>query len=159
MDTHESRRPDFERWAVETMGREGWPDFPEYAIERNGLGDYAVTKVQGAWVGWNAALDLASQRQKADGTVQITGHLDEIDAPVWPFINEQAFIVGAKTGHIDSYRYEPGCGGVVVLWDGNHLHAMGITIRDGLNRTRCVRILAAPKNVKPDDVSTGDWAT
>jgi hypothetical protein len=63
MSTQENRRPDFEQWAVETMGKEGWPDFPEYVIERNGNGDYAVTKVQGAWVGWNAALDRAEAQK------------------------------------------------------------------------------------------------
>lgn len=57
MSNQESRRPEFEKWAVETMGREAWPDYPEYVLDRNGLGNYAVTKVQGAWEGWNAALD------------------------------------------------------------------------------------------------------
>ena len=160
MDRYESRRPDFERWAVETMGREGWPDFPEYVIERNGLGDYAVTKVQGAWIGWNAALDRAEQGEWTEsgertdfigGSVKITLHLDEIDAPAWPFINEQAFIVGGKTGHIDSYQYERACGGVAALWDGHRLHALAVTVRDAMNRTRCIRVLAAPKVVKLDD--------
>jgi hypothetical protein len=32
-------------------------------IERNGNGDYAVTKVQGAWIGWNAALDRNETQQ------------------------------------------------------------------------------------------------
>lgn len=80
-------------------------------------------------------------------TVQITGHLDEIDAPVWPFINEEAKKVGAKFGHIDSYRYERACGGVVTLWDGHHLHALAITVRDGMNRTRCIRVLNTPRPV------------
>ncbi|MBX6653807.1 hypothetical protein ISF12_11185 [Pseudomonas aeruginosa] len=61
MSTQESRRPDFEAWAIENMGREAWPDFPEYVVERNGQGNYAVTKVQGAWEGWNAALDHAQR--------------------------------------------------------------------------------------------------
>ncbi|SED32968.1 hypothetical protein SAMN05216178_6808 [Pseudomonas saponiphila] len=80
-----------------------------------------------------------------NGQVQISHHLDEIDAPVWPFMNDQAVKVGAKTGHIDNYRYELACGGVVALWDGNHLHALAVTVRDSMNRTRCVRVLASPK--------------
>nr|WP_143178553.1 hypothetical protein [Pseudomonas aeruginosa] len=97
-----------------------------------------------------AALQLQLQgdgegKGKLAATVQITGHLDEIDAPVWPFINEEAVKVGAKFGHIDSYRYERACGGVVTLWDGHHLHALAVTVRDDMNRTRCIRVLNAPK--------------
>ncbi len=66
MSTQEYRRPRFEQWAIETMGKEGWPDFPEYVIERNGNGDYAVTKVQGAWIGWNAALDRNETQQGSE---------------------------------------------------------------------------------------------
>lgn len=88
----------------------------------------------------------------SDGTVQITGHLDEIDAPAWPFINAEAVNVGRKTAHIDSYRYDQACGGVVALWNGIHLHALAVTIRDALNRTRCIRMIAMPKppEAKPD---------
>lgn len=77
-----------------------------------------------------------------NGSVQISNHLDEIDAPAWPFINAEAVKVGGKTGHIDSYRYERANGGVVALWDGYHLHALAVTIRDDMNRTRCIRVLA-----------------
>lgn len=75
-------------------------------------------------------------------TAYISGHLDEIDAPAWPFINAEALKVGPAKGHIDNYRYELANGGVTVLWDGFHLHALAVTIRDTMNRTRCVRILA-----------------
>jgi hypothetical protein len=77
----------------------------------------------------------------SNGTVQISNHLDEIDAPAWAFINAEAYKVGGKTGHIESYQYEHACGGVVVLWDSYHLHALAITIRDTMNRTRCIRVL------------------
>lgn len=43
------------------IGRNGWPEHPEWACERNRNGDYASTKVQGAWEGWNAALDRAEE--------------------------------------------------------------------------------------------------
>ena len=61
MKNEEARRKDFETWVVEEIGRKNWPDFPEYVLERNGNGDYAVTRVQGAWEGWNGALDADSQ--------------------------------------------------------------------------------------------------
>lgn len=76
-------------------------------------------------------------------TAYISGHLDEIDAPAWQFINAEALKVGPAKGHIDNYRYELANGGVVALWDGYHLHALAVTIRDTMNRTRCVRMLAA----------------
>ena len=82
----------------------------------------------------------------ANGTVQISNHLDEIDAPAWPFINAEAVKVGGKTGHIDNYRYEQACGGVVALWDGYHLHALAVTIRDTMNRTRCIRVLTKSRD-------------
>lgn len=75
-------------------------------------------------------------------TAYISGHLDEIDAPAWPFIKAEAVKVGAAKGHIDSYRYELANGGVVVLWNGYHLHALAVTIRDTMNRMRCIRMLA-----------------
>jgi hypothetical protein len=83
--------------------------------------------------------------QQPDVHVQVTGSLDEIDAPVWPFINAEALKVGAEKGRIETYRYEQANGCVAVLWDANNVHAMAVTIRDGMNRTRCVRIMAAAK--------------
>ena len=77
--------------------------------------------------------------------VLVTGHLDEIDAPAWEFINAEAAKVGPATGHIDAYRYDQANGGVVVLWDAQRLHAIAATIRDDMNRTRCIRILTAPQ--------------
>ena len=90
-----------------------------------------------------------------NGSVQISSHLDEIDAPAWPFINAEAVRVCSITGHIDSYRYEQANGGVVALWDGYHLHALAVTIRDDMNRTRCIRVLAEPKPAaRPEPVET-----
>lgn len=86
-----------------------------------------------------------------DVQVPVTGSLDEIDAPVWPFINEEARKVGAEKGRIETYQYARANGGVVVLWDGPRVHAMAVTIRDDLNRTRCVRMLAA-QPLSPDHV-------
>lgn len=83
--------------------------------------------------------------QQPDVRVHVTGTIDEIDAPVWPFINAEALKVCAEKGRIESYRYERANGGVVVLWDGPRVHAMAVTIRDDLNRTRCVRMLAAAR--------------
>lgn len=80
-----------------------------------------------------------------NGSLQISSHLDEIDAPVWSFINAEAVKVGGKFGHIDRYSYDQANGGVVVLWDGHRLHALAVTIRDDMNRTRCIRVLAEPK--------------
>ncbi|MGG2621658.1 hypothetical protein [Pseudomonas aeruginosa] len=100
-------------------------------------------------------METGEQKDKhmSNGSVQISSHLDEIDAPAWPFINAEAAKVGGKTGHIDSYRFELACGGVVALWDGYHLHALAITVRDDMNRTRCIRVLAPPK---PDTKQSAD---
>lgn len=87
-----------------------------------------------------------------NGSVQISNHLDEIDAPTWPFINAEAVKVGGKTGHIDSYRYEQANGGVIALWDGYHLHALAVTIRDDMNRTRCIRVLVDPAPAPKSDL-------
>jgi hypothetical protein len=90
---------------------------------------------------------LESAKAKADPVaeavafVQVTGSPDEIDAPVWPFINAEAQKVGAEKGRIETYKYERANGGVAVLWDANRIHAMAVTIRDDMNRTRCIRIL------------------
>lgn len=81
--------------------------------------------------------------------VQITGHLDEVDAPVWEFINAEARKLGSLTGSIDSYNFarpngsQPN-GVVVVLWNGQKIHAIALTVRDAMNRTQCVRLIAAP---------------
>lgn len=74
--------------------------------------------------------------------VRVTGNLDEIDAQVWPFIYAEARKVGKQFGRIESYKYSLGNGGVVVLWDANNVHAMAVTIRDDMNRTRSIRFLA-----------------
>lgn len=74
--------------------------------------------------------------------VQVTGSLDEIDSQAWPFINEEARKVGAENGRIETYQYALANGVVIVLWDGPQVHAMAVTIRDELNHTRCVRMLA-----------------
>lgn len=76
--------------------------------------------------------------------VPVTGSLDEIDAQVWPFINEEARKVGAEHGRIETYKYERVNGGVAVLWNANRIHAMAVTIRDDMNRTSCIRMLTAP---------------
>lgn len=81
--------------------------------------------------------------------VQITSHLDELDAPVWEFINAEARKLGPLTGSIDSYGLSrpngatPN-GGIVVLWSGKKIHAVALAVRDAMNRTQCVRMLAAP---------------
>lgn len=81
--------------------------------------------------------------------VQITGHLDELDAPVWEFINAEARKLGPLTGSIDSYGLSrpngatPN-GGIVVLWNGQKIHAVALAVRDAMNRTQCIRMLAAP---------------
>lgn len=81
-----------------------------------------------------------------DGSVLITHHLDEIEAPAWEFIKDEAEQVGALSGKIESYDYKQANGRVTVLWDGFRLHAMAVTVRDDLNRTRCVRVLAKPRD-------------
>jgi hypothetical protein len=89
--------------------------------------------------------------------VQITGHLDEVDAPVWEFINAEARKLGPLTGSIDSYNFarpngsQPN-GVVVVLWNGQHIHAVALTVRDAMNRTQCVRLIAAAPTVKAEQV-------
>jgi len=90
-------------------------------------------------------------------SVQITGHLDEIDAPTWEFINSEARKLGPQTGSIDTYNFsrpngsQPN-GGVSALWNGNSLHALAVTVRDAHNRTVCVRVLAnkAPAKAEPE---------
>lgn len=73
--------------------------------------------------------------------VSITGSVDEIDAPAWPFINKHAAEVGLPDGRIEILHFT-GNGGVIVLWKGPHIYALAVTIRDTNNRTRCVRVLA-----------------
>ena len=86
-------------------------------------------------------------------SVQITGHLDEVDAPVWEFINSEARKLGPLTGSIDTYNFarpngsQPN-GVVAVLWNGSSIHAMAVTVRDSTNRTQCVRLLAAPPSAQ-----------
>lgn len=95
---------------------------------------------------------LAGVNQQAGSgvpSVQISGHLDEIDAPTWEFINAEARKLGPQKGSIDTYNFsrpngsQPN-GGVAALWNGNKLHALAVTVRDAHNRTVCARVLAAP---------------
>lgn len=85
--------------------------------------------------------------------VQLTGHLDEVDAPVWEFIHSESRKLGPLTGSIDSYNFarpngaQPN-GVVVVLWNGQKIHALALTVRDAMNRTQCLRLLAAASTVK-----------
>lgn len=85
--------------------------------------------------------------EQKPASVQITGHLDEVDAPVWEFINAEARKLGPATGSIDTYNFTRPDGaqpnGVVsVLWNGASIHAMAVTVRDSMNRAQCVRLLA-----------------
>lgn len=92
----------------------------------------------------------AWQRTQSEGvpSVQISGHLDEVDAPVWDFINAEARKLGTITGSIDNYGLsrpngaQPN-GGVAVLWNGQKIHAIAVVVRDAMNRTQCVRVLTA----------------
>jgi len=90
----------------------------------------------------------ALKSQKPVPNVHITDHLDEIDAPVWEFINAEARKLGPITGSIDNYGLsrpnggQPN-GGVAVLWNGPKIHAVALTVRDARNRTRCIRLLNA----------------
>jgi len=52
----EARRELFCAWAIE-QARSMSYSFPEDVVQLNGLGDYAIVWVQGAWLGFNAALD------------------------------------------------------------------------------------------------------
>ena len=52
----ETRRELFEGWAI-NQARSMQYSFPEDAVQVNGLGVYAIVWVQGAWLGFNAALD------------------------------------------------------------------------------------------------------
>lgn len=52
----QARRAMFEAWAIE-KARSMKYSFPEESVQVNGLGDYAIVWVQGAWQGFNAALD------------------------------------------------------------------------------------------------------
>lgn len=87
---------------------------------------------------------IVAALQSPDVKVPVTGSVDEIDSPVWPFINAEAVKVGAEKGRIETYSYERANGSVVVLWDGPRVHAITVTVRDDLNRTRCVKALTAP---------------
>lgn len=52
----EVRQDRFCAWAIEQARCMNY-SFPEDAVQVNGLGDYAIVWVQGAWLGFNAALD------------------------------------------------------------------------------------------------------
>lgn len=118
--------------------------------------EQAVARLHWARVATETAALKAGQGEAIEPVVhvQVTGSLDEIDAPVWPFINAEAQKVGAEHGRIETYKYERANGGVAVLWDANRIHALAVTIRDDMNRTRCIRMLAvAPAApVAPDPI-------
>jgi hypothetical protein len=107
---------------------------------------------QGAFIGWQARAALSApshgEQVREVPSVQITGHLDEVDAPVWEFISAEARKLGPITGSIDSYGLsrpnggQPN-GGVAVLWNGPKIHAVALAVRDAMNRTVCIRLLAA----------------
>lgn len=113
-----------------------------------------------------APIDRAVERISASlpvgvPQVQITGHLDEVDAPLWAFIHAEAQKLERTTGSIDTYNFtrpngaQPnGC--VAVLWNGQTIHAVGLTVRDALNRTQCVRLLAAAPTVKAEQVQVSE---
>lgn len=104
--------------------------------------DQEASNIRQAWNEFKLTDGFARvSSSEAGGSVLITGTVDEIDAPVWPFLNAEAQKV-METGRIETYQYHQANGGVAVLWDGHRIHAMAVTIRDGFNRTRCVRILA-----------------
>lgn len=117
-------------------------------LQRLLMADHRECRPKGeGLMGWAAAALQAQMKelrcaQEPAFPVRVTGSLDEIDAQTWPFINEEARKVGAEEGHIEAYQYERANGGVVVLWNGPRVHAMAVTIRDDLNRTRCIRMLA-----------------
>lgn len=128
-------------------------------------------QTDGYRAGWNdcravlaAAPHPVSGEQKP-ASVQITGHLDEVDAPVWEFINAEARKLGPATGSIDTYNFTQPNGAqpngvVAVLWNGMAIHALSVTVRDSMNRTQCVRLLADAPPAAQDvsgliDVATG----
>jgi|GEM_PF-3876143 len=92
----------------------------------------------------------AERVEQEPASVQITGHLDEADAPIWEFINAEARKLGPTTCSLDTYNFtrpdgaQPN-GAVAVLWNGMSIHALAVTVRDSLNRTQCVRLLATPQ--------------
>lgn len=114
------------------------------------------------WKVWQARAALTasapnhSEQVREAPSVQITGHLDEVDAPIWEFINAEARNLGPITGSIDSYGLsrpnggQPN-GGVVVLWNGPKIHAVALAVRDAMNRTLCIRLLAAAPSAGSGD--------
>jgi hypothetical protein len=50
----EQMREKFEAWAMKQAESMRY-SFPAGAVELNGLGDYAIVWVQGAWLGWQAS--------------------------------------------------------------------------------------------------------
>jgi hypothetical protein len=52
--SNEKMREEFEVWAVSQAASMKY-SFPEDATQINGLGDYAIVWVQGAWLGWQAS--------------------------------------------------------------------------------------------------------
>jgi len=95
-----------------------------------------------------------NQQAGSGSSVQISGHLDEIDAPAWEFINAEARKLGPQTGSIDTYNFSRPNGSqpngmVAALWNGSKLHALAVTVRDAHNRTVCARVLAAPLPPSP----------
>jgi hypothetical protein len=104
----------------------------------------------------HAAVAAQVAYSKGRFVATVSSHLDEIDAQVWPFINAEAVKVGAPKGHIDGYQYQQANGGVAVLWNGNNLHALAVTVRDDMNRTCCVRVLAECEPMPTDHEEPGN---
>jgi len=54
----EVRRAGFEAWQMAALAGDGYsPDYVRWTMERRHDGVYSSTYVNGAWIGYNAALD------------------------------------------------------------------------------------------------------
>jgi len=91
-------------------------------------------------------LDAAQEalaKREAVADVRVTTTVDAIDAHSHQFVCDLATAVGALRGRIESWPHD-GCGHVEVLWDGPNVSALAVTLRDMLNRTKCVMVNLAP---------------
>jgi len=82
-------------------------------------------------------------KREAVADVRVTTTVDAIDAHSHQFVCDLATAVGALRGRIESWPHD-GCGHVEVLWDGPNVSALAVTLRDMLNRTKCVMVNLAP---------------
>lgn len=153
--------------AGEREAFEAWAASVGYHTERDMFQPekYQSTLTFELWRVWQArAAWQCTQSAPVVPSVQISGHLDEVDAPVWDFINAEARKLGPITGSIDNYGLSrPNCaqpnGGVAVLWNGQKIHAIAVVVRDAMNRTQCVRVLAtapaqpAAQGVEPHQIN------